>query len=99
MYIHKQAMSGLCFGSNLQGYLEAAAPVLFKGMLSRNLHSVLNTVSYLHNCIGGKALAVAVMEDGNHNALVVELIHGLLYVAENSKVRCIVAVSSNAYIR
>ena len=79
-------MSELSLVLYLQGHLEVVAPIVMKNMLSRNLHSVLNAVTYFHDCIGGCTFSRGSVEDNCGNDVIADLIHKLLIVSETSKV-------------
>lgn len=64
-----------------QDYADGCIPVILKGTVSRNLHTVLNSVSCLQSAMGRELTASTLPE---HH--VEEMVNNLLHVVVTSKV-------------
>ena len=70
----------------LQAYPSVTLPSFTNGLVSKNLHCVLNIVSLFHEAVQDGVLTAETLSDGDQNAELRMLIHNLLLVIANSKV-------------
>lgn len=69
-----------------QAYPSVTIPSFANGLVSKNLHCVLNIVNLFHEAIQDRVITAETLSDGEQNTELKMLIHNLLLVISNSKV-------------